>query len=103
MPQSMWIWEGLTLIGAGGKKKRGLFYEIESIGEEHVAMTDGAKLAFEDLVKHCRLSHAICFAGCQGLTLKGRVRLETDSPHLTLRHLYVGISRATGAPLVEVC
>ena len=103
MPQSMWIWEGLTLIGAGGKTKRGLFYEIESICEEHVAMTDGAKLAFEDLVKHCRLSHAICFAGCQGLTLKGRVRLETDSPHLTLRHLYVGISRATGAPLVEVC
>mgnify|MGYP002809688238 CR=1 FL=1 len=42
------------------------------------------------------------YASCQGRTLAGRLRLEVDSVHMTTRHLYVGISRATAADLVEV-
>jgi len=49
-----------------------------------------------------RLCYAICFASCQGLSLPGVVRLETNSPNFTLRCLYVGSSRATSSDLLEV-
>ncbi|CAE7532481.1 FV3-083R, partial [Symbiodinium pilosum] len=50
----------------------------------------------EDLFKYTRLTHAITHASCQGLTLIGHVELfDTSSQHFTLRHLYVGSSRAT--------
>ena len=41
------------------------------------------------------------YASCQGLTLHNRVRLDLESCHLTLRHLYVGASRATSSELLE--
>jgi hypothetical protein len=53
-------------------------------------------------VRSLRLPYALTYASCQALTLKGVVRLETESSNMTLRHLYVGISRATAASLVEV-
>ena len=46
-------------------------------------------------------SHAVTYASCQGLTLHNRVRLDLESCHLTLRHLYVGASRATSSELLE--
>ena len=50
-----------------------------------------------------RLAYAVTYAGCQGLTLAGIVRLEdTASPHFSLKSLYVGSSRATSASLLEV-
>ena len=34
------------------------------------------------LLRHTRLCHAITYASCQGLTLRGRVHLrDTSSPH----------------------
>ena len=66
-------------------------------------LSGGLSLTPEQMVKHCRLCHALTYASAQGLTLPGRVRLEVDSLHMTLRHLYVGISRATSSHLVEVC
>jgi len=53
-------------------------------------------------VRAVRPAHALVYAGSQGLTLPGRVRLETDSSHLTLKHLYVGASRATRHDMLEV-
>lgn len=100
-PQSMRVWPGLLLIGAGGKSKRGLFYTVEAMGPK-IKLSGDLSLTPEDVVKHLRLCHALTYASCQGLTLQGRVRLECDSVHLTLRHLYVGISRATSSDLVEV-
>ena len=42
-------------------------------------------------------------ASVQGLTLPGVVRLEdTESPVFCLRELYVGVSRANAAQIVEV-
>ena len=41
-------------------------------------------------------------APSQCLTLSGRVRLETESPHITLKHLHVGCSRACLYELLEV-
>jgi len=63
---------------------------------------DGLTLNREDTVQHTRLAFALVFASVQGLTLQGHVRLETSSPMFTLRHLYVGISRATSADLVSI-
>ena len=62
----------------------------------------GLRLTHEHTSKSLRLAWAITYASCQGLTLRGVVRLETQSPNFTLRHLYVGISRATAAGLAEV-
>ena len=109
VPQDMWIWPGLRLIGAGGSNGRyahkGCFYFVEKIGEQ-VTLVDarGATLELspEQVGEHLRLSYAITYASCQGLTLRGRVRLHTRSPHFTTRHLYVGSSRATSADLLEV-
>jgi hypothetical protein len=100
-PQNMWVWPGLTLIGAGGKTKRGLWYTVRSVTETHVNF-DGLTLTREDTVQWTRLAFALVFASVQGLTLQGHVRLETNSPMFTLRHLYVGISRATSGDLVSI-
>ncbi|CAE8637016.1 unnamed protein product [Polarella glacialis] len=101
-PQSMWLWPGQQqLIGAGGKCLKGLFYSVLEVTEDTVALEDQT-LTHQKAVRSLRLAHALTHASCQGLTLRGRVRLETESPNMTLRHLYVGISRATAASLVEV-
>jgi hypothetical protein len=74
---------------------------VKAVTEEQV-MLDDLTLTHEEAVRSLRLAYSLTFASCQGLTLPGRLRLETDSPHMTIRHLYVGISRATAADLVEV-
>ncbi len=101
-PQSMWIWPGIQLIGAGFKSLKGLFYRVESMMDDVVFLNTGQKMTHKELVKSMRLPYALTYASCQGLTLPGRLRLETGSPNMTLRHLYVGVSRATAADLVEV-
>jgi hypothetical protein len=101
-PQNMWVFKGQQLIGSGGRCLKGLWYYIESLSEDHVELVGGIKLSHQDAVKSLRLPYALTYASCQALTLKGVVRLETDSKNMTLRHLYVGISRATAAELVEV-
>jgi hypothetical protein len=75
---------------------------VETIMDDVLFLNTGQKLTRAECVRSLRLASALTYASCQGLTLKGRVRLETDSPNMTLRHLYVGISRATAADLVEV-
>jgi hypothetical protein len=72
------------------------------LNEDYVELVGGLKLSLQETVKSLRLPYALTYASCQALTLKGVVRLETDSKNMTLRHLYVGISRATAAELVEV-
>jgi hypothetical protein len=73
--------------------------EVQS---DRLNLTCGLQLSHEQAVKSLRLAYALTYASCQGLTLRGVVRLETDSPNFTMKHLYVGISRAVGADLVEV-
>jgi hypothetical protein len=102
LPQDMILWKGLQLIGAGHRCLKGLFYEVEEVTEEVVRLTAGLVLTHEQAVQSLRLCYAITYASCQGLTLPGVVRLDTKSDHFTLKHLYVGLSRATAADLVEV-
>jgi hypothetical protein len=102
-PQDMHVWPGLQLIGHGGfGVKKGLWYTVAEVSGESVILEGGIRLTHEQASKSLRLAYAITYASCQGLTLRGVVRLETTSPNFTLRHLYVGISRATAADLAEV-
>ena len=102
-PQSMRIWPGLRLVGAGGKICKGTFVTVKTCSNESVELEDGTQLGKEDLFKYTRLPHAITYASCQGLTLIGHVVLfDTSSQHFTLRHLYVGSSRATRSDLLSV-
>ena len=104
-PQSIWIWPGLELIGAGGRAKKGLFYRVVSCTDERVTLEGNGEtlgLSADNAVKHLRLTHCLTYASCQGLSLAGVRLLETDSPHLTWRHLFVGASRATSSRLLEV-
>jgi hypothetical protein len=101
-PQTMRLWPGLQLIGSGHQCLKGMFYEVQAVGPDFVELTSGAKLTHEQVLQSLRLCYALTYASCQGLTLPGVVRLDTQSPNFTLKHLYVGISRATAADLVEV-
>ena len=99
----MWIWKGLTLVGASGACPKGILVEVEDVNPAKVTLSNGAELKAEQVCKCTRLAHCLVYASVQGLTLPGVVRLsDTRSPMMTLRHLYVGISRGTAAANVEV-
>ena len=103
MPQTMRVWPGLKLIGAGGRVTKGIYVHVAEVGPEKIVLDGGDSFTHAALLKHTRLCHAITYASCQGLTLEGRVFLcDTESPHFTLRHLYVGTSRATSSELLSV-
>jgi hypothetical protein len=104
-PQDCLLWPGLQLLGASGKCIKGVFYDVKAVEPEGVVVVGPSGEVSVPSDKVCvwlRLAYAVTYAGCQGLTLPGVVRLEdTDSPYFTLRHLYVGSSRATAASLLE--
>jgi hypothetical protein len=105
-PQDFWCFPGQQLIGCArqGVIKNGCFYEVAEVTEEKVWLVGGVELTVELAGRTLRLTHALTQAGCQGLTLQGRVRImETASSRFTRRHLYVCLSRATAFNLVEVC
>jgi hypothetical protein len=94
-------------VGAGGKFRKGIQGTISSVCKELVEVTVGEaniRLTPEQFFKSARMAYAMCYAGVQGLTLQGRVRLcETSHPRFTKKMLYIGVSRATAAALCEVC
>ena len=99
-PQSMRVWPGLRLMGAGGKMPKGVFVAVAEVaGRSEAGQRHAPKN--QELLRATRPSHAVTYASCQGLTLHNRVRLDLESCHLTLRHLYVGASRATSSELLE--
>ena len=58
--------------------------------------TPSTERSYRAPLRSTRLCHAITYASCQGLTLRGRV-CDADNPHFSVKHLYVGASRCTGA------
>ena len=99
----MWLWKGLKVIGAvtANNVMRGCIYRVQEVSGESVVLEDGPSLNHEQACRCLRLAYAITYASCQGLTLTGVVRLHTEGP-FTLKHLYVGTSRATSSKLLEV-
>ena len=101
-PQTMRVWPGLRLVGAGGKVQKGVFVTVSEVGER-VSLESGQSFEPRELLKHTRLCSAITYASVQGLTLRGRVWLcDVESPHFTMKHLYMGCSRATSSELLSV-
>ena len=104
--EDWWCFPGLVLIGAlkTGRVTKGLMYTVSAVSETHVVLEDGEISLTHHAASHAlRLTYAITYASCQGLTLPGRLRLwDTRSPHFSRKHLFVGLSRATAADFVEV-
>ena len=102
-PQTMRVWPGLRLIGAGGKVQKGTFLTVKAVEGDIVHLESGQSFAGQELLKHTRLCSAITYASVQGLTLRGRVWLyDVESPHFSIKHLYMGCSRATNSELLSV-
>ena len=105
-PQDCLLWPGLQLLGQAGPCVKGLFYVVKSVCADGIVVAGPSGEIGVQAEKVCtwlRLAYAVTYAGCQGLTLAGIVRLEdTASPHFSLKSLYVGSSRATSASLLEV-
>ena len=91
----------------------GAFYTVQSIDIEepfqiHLLPKDSPdqsiiSLSREDVSRYMRLCHALTYASCEGLTIRGRIRLcDVRHPKFTWRKLFVGLSRATSHRLVEV-
>jgi len=101
--QDMFLWVGIRLIGCGGKVARGVFVHVAELGDTQLQLDNGTKLGYDQLHNAVRLAHCLTYASAQGLTLRGRVRLETLGVHFTIKHMYVGTSRVTSSDLLEVC
>ena len=68
-PQSMRVWPGLRLIGAGGKIPKGVFVAVAEVEPDGVRLDNGMRLKNQELLRATRPSHAVTYASCQGLTL----------------------------------
>ena len=107
----MFLYEGLLLIGHLQERKchviNGGFYSVVSAASDQCVVTCVATgrtltLATPFVARHLRLAFAITMASAQGSTLKGRIRIYSRHPRFTRRHLFVCLSRATSAELLEV-
>ena len=78
-PQSMRVWPGLRLMGAGGKIPKGVFVAVAEVEPDGVRLDNGMRLKNQELLRATRPSHAVTYASCQGLTLHNRVRLDLES------------------------
>jgi hypothetical protein len=106
-PQEMWIWPGLKLLGCLPIEKQGVtngvVYKIEIITDDTVNFEGGISLSKEDTVQIMRLSHAMTYASVQGRETEGTLALhDCANLHMTLKHLYVALSRAKKADYVRV-
>ena len=83
--------------------RNGVAYTVESL-DTHIHLKEGAKLSLEDAVQMLRLPFAMTYASVQGRETDGTLCLHdtTGNPHFTMRHLYVGLSRAKRAADVRV-
>ena len=71
-PQSMRVWLGLRLMGAGGKIPKTVFVAVAEVEPDGVRLDNGMRLKNQEL-RATRPSHAVTYASCQGLTLHNRV------------------------------
>ena len=82
--------------------RNGVAYTVDSV-DAHIHLKEGAKLSLEDAVQMLRLSSAMTYASVQGRETEGTLCLhDTGNPFFTMRHLYVGLSRAKRAADVRV-
>ena len=61
-PQSMRVWPGLRLIGAGGKIPKGVFVAVAEVEPDGVRLDNGMRLKNQELLRATRPSHAVTYA-----------------------------------------
>ena len=65
---------------------------------ESVTLENGPTLTHEQAVAWTRLPYAMTYASVQGRETDGTLALwDCENCHMTLKHLYVGLSRAKRA------
>jgi hypothetical protein len=95
----MLLWPGIVLIGclAVGRHgiQNGVLYSVESVTSEAVVLIGGVSLTHAHAKSCLRLSYAQTYASCQGSEFDGPLRLhDTRHKFFSLKHLFVGLSRA---------
>ena len=106
-PQPMWLWPGMCLLGCVPMEKHGIrngvAYTVDAVDKTLVHLKESPKLTLQDVVQMLRLGYAMTYASVQSRETEGTLCLhDTDTPHFTMRHLYVGLSRAKKAADVRV-
>jgi len=108
--QTMLIWPGIQLLGSVPTEKKGIrngcLYTVKSIDKEAEVLQlleNLEKLTFEQVKAWLRLSFAQTYASVQGTEFDTELRLhDTGHAHFSMRHLFVGLSRAKSAAKVSV-
>ena len=73
-PQTMRFWLGLSLVTTSGRVRKGCCVTVREAGER-IVLDDRQCFTPAELLRSTRFCHAITYASCQGLTLRGRVWL----------------------------
>ena len=97
-PQSMRVWPGLRLIGAGGKIPKGVFVAVAEVEPDGVRLDNGMRLKNQELLRATRPSHAVTYASWAHPPQPRPPGPGVLPPHA---HLYVGASRATSSELLK--
>ena len=120
LPQSMWVWVGMKLMGQKTVKQKdpeteqprvicmkSQMYTVTRCNERTITVgtSDGTQstIPTTKACEYLRLCDAITYQRAQGLTLSGVIVLaDTEKPYFEITHLNVGVTRATHSSLVEI-
>jgi hypothetical protein len=108
--QSMWVWPGLELLGCSRNSKKvrnNVMYTVQELQDEGVVLQSESgetlTLTNAQVADQLRLSYARTYASVQGTEFAGTLRLhDTQNRNFTHRHLYVALSRAKAAHLIDI-
>ena len=110
-PQDMWIWPGMRVIGHKKPCIKSQVYEVVECTDQWVSLRpitdDEAESRISVSIKtaaQCfRMFHATTYSRAQGLTIQGLIVLaDSDHTNFSIKHLNMGITRATHSSLVEI-
>ena len=106
-PQPMWVWVGQKLFGCLPIERQGIRngveYTVSAVDTLSVTLENGPALTHEQAVAWLRLPYAMTYASVQGRETEGTLCLhDCSNCHMSLKHLYVGLSRAKRASGVRV-
>ena len=107
--QKVFLAEGVPLVACKTWEGEGItnasFWTVVGLNPLRLESEAGKVIEFDPArcQEYFRLGHAMVYQVAQGRTLPGTVCLwEVGSPHLSAKHLLVGLSRATAVKLVSI-
>jgi hypothetical protein len=109
----MLLKKGMRLLGAGRSKGilNGTEYLVEEVDDARVVVRSAPDygggeeivLSQEEASLYLRLRYAMCYFTVQGRTFGDHILLlDKHSPHFSVRHLIVGLSRVTAGRLAHI-